>query len=85
MGKEPACNAGDAGDMGPIPGLGISQYPRRKARQPIPAYSLRESHGQRSLVGTVQRVEESDMTEGMEHAGMHMLGQGDLTRLLVCD
>ena len=29
--------------------------------------------------------QESDMTEGMEHAGMHMLGQGDLTRILVCD
>ena len=33
------------------------EYPWRRARQPIPVYSLRESHGQRSLVGTVHRFE----------------------------
>ena len=58
-------------------------YPWRRAWQPIPVYSLRESHGQRSLLGTVHRVEKSQTW--VKGWSMHILGQGDLTRLLVCD
>ena len=48
-GKESACNAGDTGDSGLIPGWGIS--PRGRAWQPTPLILPGDSHGQRSLVG----------------------------------
>jgi len=47
-GKESAYNAGAAGDMGSIPGLGD---PWRKAQQSAPVILPGESHGQRSLAG----------------------------------
>ena len=49
MRKEPACNAGDAGDMGSIPG--VRNIPWRRAWQPIPVFLPGEFHGQRSLAG----------------------------------
>ena len=49
-GKESACNAGDAEDLGSIPGLGRS-IPWRRAWQPTPGFLPERFHGQRSLVG----------------------------------
>ena len=46
-GKESACNAGDTGDAGSIPGLG---------RSPEGVFLAGKSHRQRSLVGTVHGV-----------------------------
>ena len=46
MGKESACNKGDAGL---IPGLGRSSG--GGAWQPTPIFLPEESHGQRSLAG----------------------------------
>ena len=47
VGKEPACNAGCAGDLGSVPRLGISPG----GGLPTPLFSPGESHGQRSLAG----------------------------------
>ena len=47
-GKESACNAGNAGDEGLIPGSGRFW---RRAWQPTPVFLPGKSHGQRSLVG----------------------------------
>ena len=46
--KESACNAGDKGDVGSIPGLGRSPG---RAWQPTLVFLPEESHGQRSLAG----------------------------------
>ena len=60
MGKEYACNARDAGDAGPIPGLGRSPG----GGQPTPVFFPGESHGQRSLAGYSPRdCKESGTTE----------------------
>ena len=48
-GKESACNAGDAKDMGLSPRSGRS--PWRRAWQPTPVFLPEESHWQRSLAG----------------------------------
>ena len=48
-GKESTCNAGAAGAVGSIPGLG--RLPWRRAWQPTPVFLPGESHGQRSLAG----------------------------------
>ena len=62
VGKEPACNAGDAGDMGSIPG--VRKIPWRRAWQPIPVFLPGEFHGQRSLAGySPWGHKESDLTE----------------------
>ena len=53
-GKESACNSGD---LGSIPGLGIS--PWRRERLPTPVFWPGEFHGVYSPWG----CEESDMTE----------------------
>ena len=45
MGKESACNAGDAGDVGSIPGSG------RASDSSISRFLPGESHGQRCLAG----------------------------------
>ena len=61
MGKESACNAGDAGDMGLIPGLGRS--PGEGHGNPL-LFLPGESHGERSLTGfSPWGHKESDMTE----------------------
>ena len=46
-GKGSACNAGDTGDMGSIPGL--EKIPWRRKWQPTPVFSSGKSHGQRNL------------------------------------
>ena len=47
--KESACNIGDIGDVGLIPGPG--KIPWRKRRQPTPIFAPEKSHVQRSLAG----------------------------------
>ena len=49
VGKEPAYNTGDAGDMGSIPGLGRS--PGGGHSSPLLYSCMDNPHGQRSLVG----------------------------------
>ena len=58
-GKESACNAGD---LGSIPGLGRSLGGGHG--KPLQYYYLRNTHGQRSIVGySPWGRKESDMTE----------------------
>ena len=65
MGKEPACNSGDAGDMGLIPGSGRSPG----GGHSNPVFLPGESHGQRSLAGySPWGHKESDMSEVTEHS-----------------
>jgi len=72
VGKEPACNAGGAGDMGSIPG--VRKIPWRRAWQPIPVFLPGEFHEQRSLAGySSWGHKESDMTEVTEHPCTHQL------------
>ena len=60
--KESVCDAGDAGALCLIPGLGRS--PWRREQQPTPVSLPGEFHGQRSLVGySPWGHEELDMTE----------------------
>ena len=54
--KNPPPSAGDAGDVGSIPGLG---RPWRRKRQPTPEFLPGKSHGQRSLAGSVHEVTKS--------------------------
>ena len=62
MDKDSACNAGNTGAMGSIPGS--EEIPWRKKGQPTPAFLPGKSHGQRSLVGSSPRGhKESDKTE----------------------
>ena len=66
-GKESTCNAGDAGDVGSIPGWGRS--PGRRAWKTTPVFLPGESHGQKSLAGySPWGLKESDTTEVTEHA-----------------
>ena len=68
MGKQSACNAGDAGS---IPGSG--RPPWRKAWQPLPVYLPGEPLGQRSLVGhSPWGLKELEMMETTEHSCTHM-------------
>ena len=54
-GKEFACNAGDTGDTGLIPGSGRS--PGEGNGNPTPVFLSEKSHGQRSLVGYCPKSE----------------------------
>ena len=64
--KEPSCNAGDAGNLGSIPGSGRS--PGGGHGKPTPAFLPGESQGQRSLAGySPWGHKESDTTEATEH------------------
>ena len=49
MGKDSACNVGDAGDAGSISGL--ERPPGGGNGSPLQYSCLKKSHGQRSLVG----------------------------------
>jgi len=72
LGKESACNAGDAGDVGLIPELGRS--PGGGHGNPL-QYSCLENPMDRGTTGVgawVLRVAESDTTEANEHACMHI-------------
>ena len=60
--EESACNAGDAGDLGSIPGVG--KIPWRMAWHPTPVFLPGESHGQEGLVSYGPGgLTELDMTE----------------------
>ena len=62
MGKDSACNAGDAGDTGLIPGLG--RFSGVGHGNPLQYSCLENSNGQRSLVGYCPWGHtQSDMTE----------------------
>ena len=63
-GKESACNAGDTGDSGLIPGWGIS--PRGRARPRTPLFLPGESHGEEHS-GLQSIGSQADMTESTEH------------------
>ena len=54
--ENPPANAGDADDLGSVPGLGRSPGGRHATTL---VFLLEESHGQRSLVGMVHRVAQS--------------------------
>ena len=78
-------SAGNAGDLGLIPGSGRSPgegnrpFWRRKW-QPMPVFLHEESHGQRNLVGySPQGRKESDMTERL-----HFLSFLSFKDLLYC-
>ena len=69
--KESSCSAGDAEDVGLIPGSGRS--PGEEVLPP-PIFLPGKSHGQRSLAGySPWGHTESDTTEANEHACMHTL------------
>ena len=59
MVKTPSANSGDIRDSGSIPGLG--RYPGEGNGNPV--FLLGEFHRKRSLMDTVHRVTESDITE----------------------
>ena len=81
VGKEPACNAGDARDISSIHRSGRS--PWRRAWQPAPVFSPEESHGQRSLAGnSPQGHKESDTTETSEHSTAHTEVFNEFTRYI---
>ena len=61
--KKSACNAGDTGDVGTIPGSGRS--PGEGKCQATPVCLPGKSHGQRSLTGySPKGRKESETTEG---------------------
>ena len=63
-GEESACNAGDTGDAGSIPGSGKISW--SKEWQPTPVFLPGKFHGQRSLVGCSPKgCKESDTTGHM--------------------
>ena len=81
VGKEPACNAGDAKDMGLSPRSGRS--PWRRAWQPTPVFLPEESHWQRSLAGySPWGHKELDMTEATEHSTAHTEVFNEYTRYI---
>ena len=61
MGKEPACNAGDARDMGSIPGSGRS--PGAGHGNPLQYSCLENPMDRGAWRATVHGVSESDMNE----------------------
>ena len=63
--EESACNAGDIGDIGSIPGSGISQDQEMATHS---VFLPGKSHEQRGLVGySPQGCKESDRTEHTAH------------------
>ena len=69
-GKESAYSAGDAGDMGLIPG----KIPCRKTWQLTPVFSPGKSHQQRSTVGyNPWGRKESDTTEHIHTPETYMI------------
>ena len=68
--KESTCNAGDAGDLGSIPGLGRS--PRGGHGNPLQYSCLENPMDRGAWWATVHRVhQELDTTEVTEHAHTH--------------
>ena len=72
-GKESTCNAGDAGDVGSIPGLG--RYPGGGHGNPLQYSCLENPHGQRSLAGCSPRGhKELDTAERLSTHGLIRVG-----------
>ena len=70
-GKESACSAQDAGDVGSVPVSG--RFPWKRAWQPTLVFLLGESHGQILLVGySPQGCKELGTTEVTEHTCTHI-------------
>ena len=65
MGKESACNTGNTGDTGSIPGLGRS--PGEGHGYPLQYSCLENPMNRGAWQVTVQRVAELDTTEVTEH------------------
>ena len=65
-GKESACNAGAAGDMGLIPGLGIS--PGGGNGYPLQDFCLDNPMDGGAWCATVYSIADLDLTEKTEHA-----------------
>ena len=63
--KTPLATAGDAGDVGSIPGSG--RFPWKNEWQPTPVFFPGESHGQRSLPDNVQKFAKCQ-TQVKQHA-----------------
>ena len=66
MGEEPACNAGDTGDMGSIPRLGRSFGGGHG--NSLQCSCLENPTDRGAWWDTVQRVTESDMNEATEQS-----------------
>ena len=64
-GKESACNAGDSGDVGSIPGSGRS--PGGGHGNPLQSSCWENPIDRGAWWAAVHRVTESDMTEVTEH------------------
>ena len=65
--KESACNVGDTGDMGSLPGS--ERPPWRRKWLPTPVFLPGESHEHRSLLGySLWGCKESNMTEQLTQA-----------------
>ena len=62
VGEGSACNAGDSGEVGLIPGSG--RFPWRRKWKPTPVFLPEKSRGQRNLVNyNPGDCKESDTTE----------------------
>ena len=68
-GKEPACSAGDTGDVGSIPGSG--RFPGKGNGNPL-QYSCLENPGDRGAWWAPWGRKELDMTEQLVHRHSHM-------------
>ena len=68
MGKESACSAGDAGDMGSIPGSG--RPPGGGHSNPLQCSCLEIPMGRGAWRATAHGAE-SDVTEASEHSTAH--------------
>ena len=68
MGKESACNSGDAGDAGSIPGSGRSHGGRHG--NPLQCPCLENPIDRGAWQASVPGVAESDMTKVTNHARM---------------
>ena len=71
MGEESACNAGDTGDTGLIPGLGRS--PGKGKGSPLQYSCLKNSMDRGTWQATVYGVTESDTNEQLSIAHIHSL------------
>jgi len=71
VGKESTCSAGDAGDIGSVPGSGRS--PGWEQGNPLPYSCLENPMDRRAWRATGYGASESDTTEATKHAGTHKI------------